>query len=173
MQTDLPLRPTIIKYGFALGTALVAHSLIIFYSKTPPDEMSSFVSQAIVSIVLFMGIREYKQKNDSYLSWKQGFRLGVWASTLAGVMLGIYAYIETAYFDRTSLEQLIKIAEEQIKQTVGVPEESKQLQISIYRNYIFTPIGLFFATIINYAVIGFITTALIMLFQRNTRPLNT
>jgi len=161
-------RSIVILYGITLGMAHVLHALLILWSDAT-SEYGSLVTHLLMFTVTFMALHEFRKANQGVLFRPQGWKIGILINVVSGFLFSIYTYFHIQYFDEEQVKVLLQSLEKQVIETPSLTETEKNIQLSIYRHYIFTPLGLSVINLLSNLIFGFLVTVLATVFLRKSR----
>lgn len=105
-----------LKYGLLLGSALFVLDLIKNQVVGPASSLGligSLVFLIIVGMGLFMALRAYRQSiSSTKFHFGDAMIVGFTASLVMALMAGSASYLQAAWFDPTTLDQLMAAARE-------------------------------------------------------------
>lgn len=115
-------------------------------------------------IVTFAGLYEYRKQQNGLLSRLEGWKIGFFINVVASFIVAIYTYFYIRYFDMDEIRRLVSVIQSQISATSIFSEKEKQLQIVLYRDYLFTPLGLGIVNFFSNVVFGFLLSIMATVF---------
>jgi hypothetical protein len=161
-NTQVTTKNVGIKYGIIGGIASVAYSTVINITNNQGNQALGWLSSVIFLIVLYFAMREFKTANKSFMTFKEGFGLGMLACVINAAISSIYTFVYTKFIDPSFFETIKEmqreefekqgLGEEQIEQTMAMMDKMMSPEIT-------TVIG-FFAVIILGLIISAIMAAI-------------
>jgi hypothetical protein len=78
------------KYGLYTGLAFLLFLSLVYPLKLSEDPIISILSLVISVAGIYYAFREYKAYNEGYISFSQGFGIGMLVSTISGLISGVF-----------------------------------------------------------------------------------
>ncbi len=153
-----------INYGLLL--ALV--TIVIFAVTVNMDPQSttvkilSWVNYLAGFIIIYLAIVNFRNKNGK-LTIGQGFKTGLAVGLIAGVLLGLYAFLYYQYINPDAVERIMELSREQMAEK-GLDEELIEKNIEFTRN--FFGMFAFAGSIINMLFIGILSGLAVGVWKR-------
>ena len=120
------MKPSV-RFGLILGGIMVALPLVIYGLGLEKDESmqraSSFVNVALIAVVVFMGIREHREKTGKgFITLGTGFSTGMIISLIGGAISAMFTVL---YFSilNPGMITFIKMKQENAMLERGLSEE--------------------------------------------------
>jgi len=107
MEIDKPsIKP--IAYTFGLYMALITVISLVIRYVTGLDQswIISSISTVATVVILYFGIKAYKEKNRNYLSIKEAIKVGLAIAVIGGLLGAIYAYIHYSFIQPEFIEAI-------------------------------------------------------------------
>jgi hypothetical protein len=98
-------------YGLYLGVATILISVVYYVlgMTYENDWKKSVISIAVSAIILFLGIKKYKESNDGFLSVGQSIKTGLGISLVAAIISVIYTIIFVMFIEPEFVNNLVEI----------------------------------------------------------------
>jgi len=153
--------PTVWKYTLILTACSFAFALVRYYTGTAGSTGMGLLGLVITIVVLVIALKKYRGLNGGYMTFG--------AATLAAFMINFLSSIldsalnagYLSFIDKTILTKLTDQTLAQLQQTPGMSKEMLDMMSGFYKNFLFTPGGMFIAGCVA-GVIGGIVLALIL-----------
>ena len=157
-----------LKYGVILGVIGIVFNLMLYYqdSHYQLDLKRIFftIGLSLVFIVVgsFIGIQEFKTKNDGYLKFKEGMKIGVGMALIAGIIGIAFSFVLAKIIDPEMEQKAIEYATEMMLDSGMDPVEIDKQMESQKNSNVYWQVagGLVFNLIIGF--VGSIIPALIL-----------
>jgi prepilin signal peptidase PulO-like enzyme (type II secretory pathway) len=148
-----------IRFGVIAALVSILYSLVLQLT----DNISNFglglLSYVITIAILIIAINNYKKENNGFLSFKEGFSMGLIFIAVQGVLVSMYSYIYTKFIDTAFFENLKELqkvemekrgmSDEQIDNAIAMSEWAFNSEVSAITSLLF---NLFFGLIISLIV---------------------
>ena len=150
------------------GLLLTLISVIIFAVTVNMDPQSttvrilSWVNYLAGFAVIYLAVMNYRKKMGK-LTIKDAFKVGLGVSLIAGILLGLYAFLYYQYINPGALDKIMEISREKMAEK-GVDEELIEKNIEFTKRFF----G-FFAlagSIINWLFVGLISSLAVGVWKR-------
>ncbi len=127
-------------YGAALGLTVVSIGIIRYKTGMilRGDQRLSYLYWTIFTLTIFFAVFRFKKQNPSSFSFKQSFKIGLFAGLVSGAMYTIYIVILNNYIDPelpAKIQAFISNAEETSEDasgSMGVMKMSSALRGAVY-----------------------------------------
>ncbi len=151
---------TALHFGIILGIVSVLISVIIYalgmaYDQDWKTGMIGFIAMAII---IFLGIKKYKELNEGYITLGQAIKTGVGIALIGGIISVIYSYLFMNFIEpdfvvntmagaeEKMLERNPNLTDEQIEQALSI---SKKMMSPVIMSAIGIVWSLFLGLIIS------------------------
>ncbi len=155
-----------LKFGIYTGLASVLFYIVIILTHQFQAPINSLVN-VILIVGMVYGIKEYKNQSGGYCTFAQGFGIGMFVSTITGVLTGILIMIYLHY-DPALIESLEQARELQLEES-NYSDERIEREMQIFRRMA-GPNLFFFIFVILYVLTGFILSLVIAALNRTVPP---
>ncbi len=167
MEANKPSKmKSALNFGAKLGLVLMIISLVIYvFELYEANRWLSWVSMAIMAAALFMGIKNYRDKeNGGFISYGSAVGYGVLVSLFAGIITSFVTYIYLGYIDDGFIQyELMRSEDEMYNQ--GMPEEQIEMAMSWTKKFV-APGALAVFGVIGNTLIGFIISLIAAAFLK-------
>lgn len=101
-----------IKYSLSAALIVIAIKLIIYFSHlqlTPVGVFLSIFSLVLMGIPLALAMKNKRENElNGFLTLKQAMRVGLGISIIAGIIVGLFAYIQFRFIDHDTLPMILE-----------------------------------------------------------------
>ncbi len=161
-----------LKGGLVTGGLLICYLLLIelfqYFSNTQITESYQIF---VLGLGIYYSLAEFKKNNQGLLSFKKALQLGMGASCIGGLFLGIYSWVYVKYFNPKVLEILLKNMQE-----ILIKQNSDKANIDrtmLLLKEMVTPEFLIFSGILSCCIAGiFISITLGLFLKKNISDLS-
>jgi len=132
-----PTNKTALHFGIILGIVSILISVIIYalgmaYDQDWKTGMIGFIAMAII---IFLGIKKYKELNEGYITLGQAIKTGVGIALIGGIISVIYSYLFMNFIEpdfvintmagaeEKMLERNPNLTDEQIEQALSISKK--------------------------------------------------
>jgi len=157
-----------LKFGLYSGIAISVYSILTLELGISEDGLVGMLEYVLLIAALHLGMRDYKKGNESYMTFGQGFGIGLIISTITGLIGGavnsIYLYLKP--------EVLNKMKDLAMNTPDMQKLEAQELELAnTMMNYMLSPGGFFLISVISYFIVGLILSLIVSAFNKNNPPL--
>jgi len=101
MENSPSIKPIAYNYGGSLALIGILMLVIVYVFNINPDSTGNYIISIVsilFNIAIFMyAIKEFKKKNNGFLSLSQALKVGLAVAAIGGIIVGIYAYFHYSY----------------------------------------------------------------------------
>ena len=174
MEDQASSKSIILNNGLYYGVTLILTSLIIYALGMHLDTTASFISLAILVIVLIpfqiIGISKFKKDNGGFISWGQGVKIGVGIVLIGTLISIIYNQIFSTFIEPDFYAQVEEVTRKGLldagrtdEQIDALIEKSSKFQGTL----IVDALGL-----LGSAFLGFVLSAIIAAVKKHSEEDN-
>jgi multisubunit Na+/H+ antiporter MnhF subunit len=160
-----PTKKIALNYGLLLGFVSILQSLILYaMGKTyDNDWYTTAIGILIMAIIIFLGIKKYKESNNGFLSLGQGLKTGVGIALIAAVVSIIYTIIFVKFIEPDFINHIVEVQRQKMLENPNMTDEmiDKIGQGTRDYFYVFT-IGMIFIFNIFIGFVVSLVTSLIL-----------
>ncbi|MDY7393719.1 DUF4199 domain-containing protein [Aureibaculum sp. 2210JD6-5] len=167
-----PTKQVALNYGLILGVLGIIQGLTFYAigNAYGNEWYKAVISIAITIVVIVLGIKEYKKRNNGFLTLGQGLKTGVGIALIASIISAIYIFIFAKFIEPDFVENIIEIQRQKFMEN---PNMSEEMMDNIGENtrkyfYLFTIGYIFIASIF----IGFVVSLIASLVMKRTEELH-
>ncbi len=105
-----------INYGVILGVLLILVS-VIFYAlgqTYKPSFVFSALQFIIPLVIIFMGIKQFRQLNGDALSLSEALKTGLGISLIGGIILAVYNFVFAKFIEPDYFVKVLEIQQNQM-----------------------------------------------------------
>ncbi len=162
MENQVSPKNIILNYGLFFGLGLVFTSLIMYATGNllnPSAGIFSLIATSLIVIgVIILGIKKYKQLNNTFLTFGQAVKIGVGIAVIGGIISIIYQQVFENFIAPEIVEQRLTLMQEALENS-GMSEEQIETQLSIQQK-MSNPLITSAIAILFWAFIGFVISAI-------------
>ncbi|MDW7690315.1 DUF4199 domain-containing protein [Flammeovirgaceae bacterium SG7u.111] len=155
-QEPVSSKSIAIKYGLILGVVNIIFTLIILYTGLLGNTIIGFLGYGIYFAFLFLGMKEFKGDNNGVMTFGKGFGLGTLASLIAGLFMCVFFYVYLSFIDDYLLTFMLDFTVTQLEESGTVDQNAIDMAMSIYEDYLFTPLGYSILALVSGFFVGMI-----------------
>ncbi len=111
-----------VKYGIMGGVISIAYSTLLNITDNQANQALGWLNTVFFIAVLFFALREFKNLNKGFMTFKEGLTIGGIASAISGAMSAVYIFVYTKFIDTTFFETIQNIQREEFEKK-GMSEE--------------------------------------------------
>ncbi len=155
-----PIMPTAVRYGLILGGALVVYSLILFVTGLHMNQGLSYVSYVLIIGGLVMAMLDYRRGNQGFMSFGQGFRLGLLTSVVSSILSSIFSALYVGVINPGIKEEMLAKTREEMAKNPQMTEEAMDMAMKMSEK-MFTPWALAGIGLVGGIIMGIIFSLII------------
>ncbi|WP_459212652.1 DUF4199 domain-containing protein [Aquimarina rhabdastrellae] len=108
----------ILNYGLILGIVSVLLGVILYVTDNhvQPHWAFSIIGLIIITVAIIMGIKAYKNENNSYLTIGEAIKIGLGIALISGIIGGVWSLLVSNVLDPDFLAKSIELQREQALQ---------------------------------------------------------
>jgi hypothetical protein len=160
-----------LKYGLFIGLGLVIFYLVMQLAGLATNNTANMLSIVIWIAILIVGIiyaiKEFKSQNDGFMSYGQGLGLGSLASTVAGLINGIFSYIYMSFIDNSVIKQQMEAQREKLEEQ-GYDDAQIDQAMAMAEKFAGPGMAMV-GSIFTMLIVGFILSLIISAVMKNER----
>ncbi len=166
MENNVNHKSIIINYGLILGGLSILLSLALYMMDKSfnPNAFLGSLSFLIPVVLIFLGIKKFKDSNRGLLSWKQAVKTGVGIAVVGTLIALVYQQIFENFIEPDFVNQKTAFLKEQYLEA-GLSEEQVDTQMERMSKFN-TPLIASALGIMLWAFLGFIISAIIGLIMK-------
>ena len=160
-----PTNKIALNYGFYLGfiSILLHVSLFAMGKHLEQDWKITVLSIVIMAVLIFLGIKKFKESNNGFLTLGQGLKTGIAIALVSAVIYLVYYLLFINVIAPDTMEQSLEIARQKLMDMPSLSEEQIEAQLEMQKKFsspgILAAIVLIFNLFLGF-VISIITSAI-------------
>jgi hypothetical protein len=169
-----PTNKTALYYGVILGIATILVSVILYAMGMHYDQdwKQGTFSVLVVAIIIFIGVKKFRELNGGILSLGQAIKTGLGIALIGGIISVIYSFIFVNYIEPDFLTKLAEIQEQtMLDRFPDLTDEQIENQMEMMKKFsspgIMAAIGMVWTLLI-----GFIASLISGLILKKTEEQN-
>lgn len=156
-------------YGLYTGGGLILFSLLMYSIDINMQNPLNYLAFLILAAGLFFGITSYRDNfGGGFISYGKCIAAGALISLFASILLAIYSYLFFTFFDTTSIQKMMDLAEENLVKK-GMTDEQIEMAMK-YTAKMMTPAWMAIMSILMYVFWGTIISLIIGIFAKKNDP---
>src|SRR4030095_1403177 len=172
------MKSTALRYGIYAGLVILVLAAIHVFVLMPPNiswemaEVVGYLTMAISMIVVFMGIRYYRDHvNNGYLSFGEGLKLGALIVLVPALTFGLFDILYTRVLHPSFSVEYMAYQVEKIKASVPADQlDQKLAKLRKNMEMFGNPFIEFLLMTITVYIVGLIVTIISALALRRRKP---
>lgn len=172
METQSPsIQKIALNYGVLLGLFTIVLQVISYALDTHIDRPWWLTfGQLLISIaIIVLGLKAFKNENNSYLTFGQSIKTGLAISLIAGIISIIFNYIFITYIDPDFIQKTMDFTREEMAKNPNLTEEQINMSMEMSAKFM-TPWIMSAFAIIGTMFFGFIISVIAGLALRKNPP---
>ena len=160
--------PIALRYGLMAGLLIIIYSLILQFADMQMSKIGMF-SYVFLLLSIILAYRDYKRQNQGFMSYGQGLGVGTLVALVAGVLSGVFTYINLKFIDTGLMDRAMEMQRAQLEEAGTMSDEEIEMAMQMGAKFS-TPEMAFISAILGIIVIGFLMSLVIAAAMRNPRP---
>lgn len=173
MQTATPSASTTavgVRYGLLTGLLGIIFSFIILITGQLGSSWLGLVSLLVIpGAGIWLAQREFKAKNEGFMSYGQGLGIGIVVSAVMGVVSVLFSYIHRTFIDPTITEQMADQMRAKFEQSGSMSDAQIDQAIAMSQKFSTGPIGIVVG-LLTFVIVGLVLSLIISAILKNSRP---
>jgi len=162
-QPKLLKKSIMLNYGLYLGITSILISVIIYALGMHYDQdwKIGTISIAVMAIIIFLGIKKFKELNNDLLSLGQALKTGIGIALIGGIISVVYTLIFMNFIEPDFMANtMVKAEQEMIDKFPDLSDEQIESQIEMMKNFSSPTITSAFALIAS-IFLGFVISLIV------------
>ena len=157
-----------IRYGLVTGlvSIITTFGLNVMHLEASPLKYST---TAVMVVGIILAQREFKQRNEGFISYGQGLGIGLVISAVIGVLSAIFTYIYTAFVDPEILTRVMEKARADMEAKGNLSDAQIDQAMAMSAKFTSGPI-LWVIIIVGSVIIGLIISLITSAIIKNSKP---
>src|SRR5690554_5703778 len=172
METQSPsIQKIALNYGVLLGLFTIVLQVISYALDAHIDRPWWLTfGQLLISIaIIVLGLKAFKNENNSYITFGQSIKTGLAISLIAGIISIIFNYIFITYIDPDFIQKTMDFTREEMAKNPNLTEEQINMSMEMSAKFM-TPWIMSAFAIIGTMFFGFIISVIAGLALRKNPP---
>ena len=109
----IPPKKIAINYGIILGVLSILISVLIYAFDKHHDQdwITRSPGLIVMIIIIFLGIKKFREFNDGYLKLSQALKTGIGIALIGAIISLIYTFIFLNYIEPNYMDEMMEIQE--------------------------------------------------------------
>ena len=133
-----PTNKTALYYGVILGIATILVSVILYALGMHYDQdwKQSTFSILAIAVVIFIGIKKFKEINGGYLTLGQAIKTGLGIAVIGGIISVIYTFVFINYIEPDFMTKIAEIQEQtMLERFPNLTDEQMEQQLEMMKKF--------------------------------------
>ena len=134
-----PTKKIALNYGVYLGFASVLLSVILFATGQHLERnlLTNLLGIAIIAVFIILGIKQYKQSNNGFLTLGQGLKTGIGIALIGALISVVYTVIFAKFIEPTFIDQVVEMQRQQLLDNPSMTDEMIERMEKGTRDYFY------------------------------------
>ena len=159
-----------IKWGLINALIGIGMFVVFDFMELPTDSPIRYISLLVVTILIVLAHKEFKEQGDGYMSYGQGFGIGAFFSLISSLITGVFTflyvkYISPEYIQRALDEALVKM------ESMGRSDAEIEQGMKIAEMFS-SPTAILIMGIVGGVFIGVVLSLIVSAITQKKRPEN-
>jgi len=167
MNENVPSNSKIaLNNGVIIGIVLIFYALLLWVLSVDREHWINYFSYLFMLAGVILAVKQYREKNNGFLSYSQAFLNGFLTLLFAGILTSIYIVVFFQFVAPAEVEKMIEIAEEKmVEQNPNMTDE--QIDVAMgYAVMFMKPWAMAIMALIVNAIAGLIIAAIVAAFMK-------
>ncbi len=157
-----------LKYGVLAAVVTMIYSTILYVAGLGQNKTLSSLSYVFMIAAIIFAMKDFREKNNGFMSYGEGLGLGSLMSAVMGVLSSAFTIFYIKFIDNTMLAQgLDQIREDMERQ--GKDDAQIEQAIEVSQKFM-SPGFVFVMVIMGYLLTGFVVSLIIAAIMRKEKP---
>lgn len=164
--------PTVWKFSLILAGCTFAFALVRYFTGTAGSTGMGLLGLVITIVVLVIALRKYRSLNGGYMSFGAATLAAFMINFLSSVIASTLNAVYVGFIDKTILTTLSDQTLTQLQQTPGMSKQMLDMMSGFYKNFLFTPGGMFVIGCVGGLIGGIILALILAAILKKTPPIS-
>ena len=163
-------KQVMLNYGLILGVVSILLSVAIYAMGKIYDQdwKVMVISFIIMAVIIFMGLKNFKEGNNNLLSLGQALKIGLGIALIGGVVSVLYNQVFINFIEPDFMENMMKVGEQKmLEQNPNITDEQLEMAKEMQQKFSSPLIGAA-AGIVGSLFFGFIISLIEGLILKRT-----
>lgn len=160
--------PVAVRYGLITGMIMLIYTLMLYMTDMFMNKTLAYLSFLILIGGIVMAYREYKTRNQGFMSYGKGLSLAILLSVIAGLMVSVFQYLYMKFIDDTIMKKVMDNQLEEYEKS-GMSEEQIDRVVEMSEKWAIPEMVLVSGPL-SYLIAGLLIGLVVAAFMRNARP---
>lgn len=157
-----------LKYGVLGAVVAMVYSTILNVSGLAQNTWLVSVSYIFMIVAIFLGMKEFREKNQGFISYGEGLGLGSLLSAVLGVLSAAFNLFYIQFIDNSVLGQgLDRIREDMERQGKDDAQIEQALEVT---QKLMSPGIMFVSVVVMTLISGFVISLIAAAIMRKEKP---
>ena len=151
------------RYGLYTAAAFVLFSLLLYSFDVSRTGWVNYLSFIILIVGIIIAAIAYRDKiNGGFLSYGRCLSIGVLISLVVGIVMAIYSYVFSSFFDPGALDKLLEVSEQEMIKR-GMSDEEIDLAMP-FTEKMMSPVFLSISSLLSMVLYGTVFSLITSIF---------
>jgi len=165
----VPSKKIMLNYGLYLGIVSIIISVAVYAlgMHYEQDWKNMVIGIIVMFVIIFLGIKKYKEFNSGYLTIGQALKTGIGIALIGGIIGVIYSYIFMNFIEPDFMDKMMELQQQKmIEDYPQLSDEQIETQIELMNKFS-TPLISSAFQIIGSLFFGFVISLIVGFIQKN------
>jgi len=153
-----------IRYGLILGLTSVGISLVAFIADLRENLIVNILGTVVTIAFLVIAIKYYRDQNNGYIKFGQGFGIGMIVSAISSLLSGLFLLVYLKFINKAIFEEILDKAHQEWEKA-GMDEKA----MATAEKFI-TPEFMFISAVIGGLIFGAILSLIVATIMQKKQP---
>ena len=163
--------PTVWKYSIILAACSFAFTLVRYYTGLGASTGMGLLGLVIAIVVLVIALKKYRGLNGGYMTFGTATLAAFMIDFLGSMISSAVNAVYLAFVDESILPAMTEKTLAQLQQTPGISKPALDMMTGIYKNFVFTPGGMFILGCVGGVIIGIILALILAAILKKNPPI--
>jgi hypothetical protein len=157
--------------GSIIGVALIFYSLLLWVLNVDRENWVQYLSYLIMTVGVVLALKQYREKNNGYLTYNQAFSNGFLTLLIATVLMAVYVLIFFGLIAPGEVDKMVEIAEEKMYES-NPQLTDEQVNVAMgYAKMFMTPWAMAIIVLIFNTLASLLICAIVAAFMKKEKEL--
>ena len=168
MQEQPSVARTALKYGIIVAVGVIIYSTVLTIADLTQNQALSSLAFVILIAGMVWAMRDFRTRNDGFMSYGQGLGIGSLMSAIVGLLGSVFSMFYMTFIDTNLIKKSMDATREKLEKQ-GMDDAQIDQAIQMTEKFM-TPGMMFVIGVLTYVVIGFIASLIVSAIMRRNRP---
>lgn len=158
-----------LRYGLLSGLIYVIYLFVLFVANLATNTAAGWLGLLIPAAGIYLAHRDYKARNNGFMSYGQGLGIGVILSAMSGLLTGAFNYAYRTFIDPEMAGRMMEEVRAKMEEAGNMTDEQIDGALKMSAKFSDGPISIVFGLLVA-VFTGFLLSLVISAFTKYAQP---